>query len=414
MGGFRRRAAAGALGVLTLAGVVYGTAAAQAGGLAAAQAQAGGLAMTAAQAQGSSVAAAGPGCPGSIGGTRVTAGPAHWAAGVPWRSVGKGWILADLARSQTATGPGTLYVVSPGGKRYRLGTAPAGATLQDWSGNGTNALFFAEKDGSTTGSITVLNLHTGRASRFTVSTDDPFPGLSFARPGGTAILFQAGTTGSGASLPLQRLSLTGSRELCYPTQFSRAGAFDGGYRENASGTELVLSTQNGLELVSNGGQPIRGFAIQRESDSCGLLNWWSNTSVLADCSGQLLAYPLSGARPDQLTTSKDEGTFLGAWHLASGTYAEAAACGTTWLERFNRNGTATTLTIPGAANAGTVQPLGTFGSQLPLLIGGGCDGHFAYSFVDWYNPGANVAKTVIGGPAGGGGYVDNAVLFPAS
>jgi hypothetical protein len=41
--------------------------------------------------------------------------------------------------------------------------------------------------------------------------------------------------------------------------------------------------------VSNGGQPIRGFAIQREADSCDLLNWWSNTSVLADCSGQLLA-----------------------------------------------------------------------------------------------------------------------------
>jgi hypothetical protein len=48
------------------------------------------------------------------------------------------------------------------------------------------------------------------------------------------------------------------------------------------------------------------------------------------------------------------------------------------------------------------------------LIGGGCEGHFAYSFVDWYNPATNVAKTVIGGPAGGGGYVENAVLFPAS
>jgi hypothetical protein len=394
MGGFRRRAAAGALGVLTLAGVVYGTAAAQA--------------------QADGVTTAGPACPGRVGGTTVSAGPAHWAAGVPWRSVGKGWILADLARSQAATGPGTLYLVSPGGKRYRLGTAPAGATLADWSGNGTNALFFADQDGSVTATVTVLNLHTGRAASFRAYSSDPFPGLEFSRPGGTAILFQAGTTGSGASLPLQRLSLTGSLELCYPARFSPAGAFDGEYRENASGTELVLSTRNGLELVTNGGQPIRGFAIQREPDSCDLLNWWSSTSVLADCAGQLLAYPLSGARPAQLTTSRDAGIFLGAWHLASGTYAEAAACGTTWLERLNRNGTATRLTIPGAASAGTVQPLGTFGSQLPLLIGGGCDGHFAYSIVDWYNPGTNVARTVIGGPAAGGGYVANAVLFPAS
>jgi hypothetical protein len=38
---------------------------------------------------------------------------------------------------------------------------------------------------------------------------------------------------------------------------------------------------------------------------------------------------------------------------------------------------------------------------------------YAYSLIDWYNPAANVAKTVLGGPAGGG-YVANAILFPAS
>ena len=61
-------------------------------------------------------------------------------------------------------------------------------------------------------------------------------------------------------------------------------------------------------------------------------------------------------------------------------------------------------------DAGTVQPLGTYGDQLPLLIGGGCDGHVAFSFVDWYSPGANAARTVLGGRAGGG-YVTGAVLF---
>lgn len=71
------------------------------------------------------------------------------------------------------------------------------------------------------------------------------------------------------------------------------------------------------------------------------------------------------------------------------------------------------LTIPGAADAGTVRPFGTYGDQLPLLIGGGCDGHLAFSFVDWYHPAANVAKTVLGGPAGGG-YATDAILFPAS
>jgi hypothetical protein len=335
------------------------------------------------------------------------------AAGVPWSSVGQGWILADLAKSPLS-GHGTLYLVSPGGQRYRIGPAPANTLLEDWSGNGTDALFFPQNPGPTSAPITVVNLHTGRATSFTVSANAAFPGLSFSRPDGTAILLQPGTTASGASLPLERFSLTGALELSYPTQFPQAGTFDGGpFLESASGSELVLGTQNGLELVSNSGQPIRALATHGPG-SCGLLNWWNNENVVASCGdGQLLVYPLSGGRPQQLTSSRDIGTFLGAWHIPSGTYAEAAACGTTWLEKLNSNGTSTTLTIPGAADAGTVQPLGTMGNQLPLLIGGGCDGHYPYRFVDWYTPSTNAATTVIGGPAGGG-YVTGAVLFRAS
>ena len=399
-GGIRRRVAATWLSGLAVAGVLCGTAT---------TAQGSDLTTTV---QASDLGAAGPGCPGGGTGAGATAAPAHWAPGVPWRSVGRGWILADLAASQAASGRGTLYLVSPGGHRYRLGAAPAGATLEDWSGDGTNALFFAQPEGSTTSTITVLNLHTGRGSRFTVFTSDPFPGLSFTRPEGQQILFQSGTTSNGTSLPLERLSLAGTRMQCYPTTFSRAGDFEGGYRENAAGTQIVLGTQNGLELVSNAGQPIRALALHG-ADDCGLLNWWSNQSVLVTCSAQLLVYPLSGGRPDQLTSSKDVATFVGAWHLPSGTYAEAAACGSSWLEKLHSNGTATVLTIPGAADAGTVQPLGTYGDQLPVVIGGGCDGHASFSIVDWYDPGADTARTVIGGRAGGG-YVTNAVLFPGS
>lgn len=393
-GWLRGRAAAAAVSALAVAGVVAGG-------------------TGPAQAAGSAPAAAAVTCPGS-GVARPVAGPAgSWARTVPWHSVGRGWILAELAASQSASARGTLYLVSPAGHRYRLGAAPASATLADWSGDGTDALFFTQPPGSaTTGTITVLNLHTGTGTRFTVFSSDPFPGLSFTRPAGRQILFQAGTTANGTSLPLQRLTLTGTRTLCYPAQFSRAGGFDGQYLETADGTELVLSTQNGLELVANDGRPIRALAFHREVGACDLLNWWSSGSVLASCAGQLLVYPLSGARPEHLTSSGDSAAFLGAWHLPSGIYAEAAACGSTWLERLNRNGTATRLTIPGAANAGTVRPFGTSGDQLPLLIGGGCDGHASYSFVDWYSPGAGTARTVIGGRAGGG-YVTGAVLFGA-
>ncbi len=391
----RRRTAAASLSMLALAGVM-------------------GSGMTAAQASDQMAASpAAPGCPLSIPANGPVSVASWYAApaGVPWRGVGRGWILADLAKSASATGQETLYLVSPGGQRYRLGRTPANATLEDWSGNGTNALFFAQGDNSTRAKVTVLNLHSGRASSFTVYSGAPFPSISFSRPSGEAILFLGPASEEGGFLPLQRFSLTGAREQCYPSKFPQAGAVDGGYQETADGTEIVVSTDNGMEVVSNSGQPIRALAIHVPS-SCQELNWWNSQSILANCSGQLLAYPLSGGRPEQLTTSRDAGTFLGAWHLPNGTYAEAAACGETWLEKLNRNGTATTLSIPGAAHAGTVQPLGTDGNQMPLLLGGGCDGHFPYSFVDWYNPGANTAKTVIGGPAGGG-FVTQALLSRA-
>jgi hypothetical protein len=383
-----RRAAGASLSMLVLAGVVGG-----------------GSAVA-----GATTAAPGAGCPGSIS-ADTTGTVAGWLARVPWRRVGRGWILGDLARS--AGGRGTLYLVSPGGQRYRFGPAPANASLEDWSGNGANALLLSQGLDSTTATIIVLNLHTGRTSSFKLFASSPFPAMSFSRPAGTAILFNAGTTSDGAPLPLQRLSPTGALEMCYPTQFPQAGDVDGGYLENAAGTELVFGTQNGLEVVSNAGQPIRAILTRGPSGSCQLLNWWSSASVLVDCSGQLLTYPLSGGRADQLTSSRDVAAFLGAWHIPSGTYAEAAACGSTWVERLNSNGTATVLTIPGAANAGTVQPLGAYGNQLPLLIAGGCDGKYPYSFVDWYKPSTNAAKTVLGGPAGGG-YVTGAVLFRAS
>jgi hypothetical protein len=167
-----------------------------------------------------------------------------------------------------------------------------------------------------------------------------------------------------------------------------------------------------MEVVSSAGQPLRALATQFAPGLCQMLNWWTNDSVLADCSAQLLAFPLSGGPPEQLTTSRDPGSFLGAWHLPSGTYAETGACGSTWLERLSADGTATTLTVPGALGGGRVQPLGTDGDQLLLQLSGGC-ARYPYSFVDWYNPATGAATTVLGGQAGGG-YVTDAILFPAS
>jgi hypothetical protein len=402
----KQRAALAAAGLLAVAGGVFG-------GTAAAQASAATAGTVAAPST-----AAGPGCPRNVNGpgtalvrTSATLARARWGAGVPWGSVGAGWILAAAAKSAptTANPAQTLYLIAPSGHRYLLGAAPAG-NLADWQPGGGYAVFDSQPGNSTKLTITLLNVKTGAVGGFSMYSGMGYPQIMFSKPTGAALLVETSATPSGGYLPLQRLALNGTRQLCYPLKFPRAGNAGGNFQENAAGTELVLSADNGMEVVSNSGRPIRALATSYGQEACSMMNWWNSQTIAASCGAQLLAFPLSGAKPTALTGSKDGGTFLGVWHLPSGTYAEAAACGTTWLEKLNPNGTEDTLTIPGARTAGTVQPLGTYGNELPLQVGGGCDTSFPYSMIDWYNPSANTAKTVLGGTSGGG-YVTEAKLY---
>jgi hypothetical protein len=353
--------------------------------------------------------------------TQTATATAPWpGASVPWGSVGKGWILGTVAVTEAGedNGPQTLYLVSPKGQRYKLGPAPGGAYLDDWSDPGLDALFLAQPNNSDKATIDVLNLKTGQVNGFSVySGGGNFISASFTRPSAQGILVLASASASGGYLPVQRYSLTGTRQECYPNSFPGAGSGAWGYTESPAGGDIVVDTQNGLEVMSNAGQLVRFLKPPHGFSSCGTLNWWSSQTVLVQCSDQsvteLWAFPLSGARPTQVSTKGQSSTFLGAWRLPSGTYAQEAACGSSWLERLNSNGTGTQLLIPGAKNAGNVVPLGTYGNEMPLWVTGGCDGHTPYSKVDWYNPTTNAATTVLGASAGGG-FVSDAILFPVS
>ena len=342
---------------------------------------------------------------------------APWAgSSVPWRSVGNGWILGTVATKESGTGPQTLYLVSPSGTRYKLGSVPQGASLEDWSGASMQALFITQPDTGTKAAITVLSLKTGETSGFTVYSPLSYPEISFSHPSGTGILLLASHDSSGGYLPVQLYSLSGTRQICYPDSFRGAGSGAWEYRESPAGPDLVFQVKNGLEVVSNSGHVVRFLPEPHGYSFCSLLNWWTSQTILASCNNNssttlVFAFPLSGAKPTAVTTARQSSTFLGVWRLPSGTYAQEAACGSSWLERLNPTGTGTMLTIPGAANAGNVQPLGTYGNQMPLFVAGGCDGHTPYSKVDWYNPATNTATTVLGASAGGG-FVINALLYP--
>jgi hypothetical protein len=338
---------------------------------------------------------------------------APWpGSSVPWRSVGKGWILGTVTAKQSQNATQTLYLASPGGQRYKVGAAPSGAQLVDWSGS-MDALFVTQGATPKT-TIYVVNMKTGQTNGFSVYSGDGYISLSFTHPSGQGVLVMSTSSPNGGGyLPLRRYSLTGTRLLCYPNSFPGAGGAEG-FTESPVGPDLVTDTQNGLEVMSNAGRPIR-LLRPPHGFSCGTLNWWSSQTVLANCASgstaELWAFPLSGARPTQISRKGQSAIFIGAWRLPSGTYAQEAACGSSWLERLNANGTGTQMIIPGAQDAGSVQPLGTDGNQLSLLLTGGCDGHTPFSKVDWYNPATNKATTVLGASAGGG-FVANALLYP--
>jgi hypothetical protein len=81
---------------------------------------------------------------------------------VPWSQVGPGWMLATWSpvsggspgeppapgEPSPGTATTTLYLVDPAGGRYAITTFPppgdrAGPQLVDWSGDGSQALFYA-------------------------------------------------------------------------------------------------------------------------------------------------------------------------------------------------------------------------------------------------------------------------------
>jgi len=122
------------------------------------------------------------------------------------------------------TAPETLYLVNPAGGRYAIATFPSTpdqpGELEDWSGDGSHALFAAGGAGSPTTIITEVDLHTGARTTFTVNDSSVAP--RYTRPDGKAVLLTVQNHG------LARVDLAGKPQLTYPTD-KLAGTFHGQY-----------------------------------------------------------------------------------------------------------------------------------------------------------------------------------------
>ena len=315
------------------------------------------------------------------------------AAGVPWRHVGPGWVLAQYTTAAPEggkAGPVTLYLISPGGARYQLARWPDSRTapgLVAWSPDGKRALFqvFAGKERTEQ-----LTLATGRKSTF-VMQGNATP-IGYTTPRGLNIV---GTRPSGNGFAEGRYSLSG--RLLQPLG-------SGGALYTPAGTEFAAGASHGIKLVSNRGSLIRQLPVPRMT--CSPVRWWDGGTVLASCAPpdssiwQLWLVPVSGARPKALTPPRNparSGDFgdLDAWRLPSGLYLQAAgACGVLHIYRQARNGSIKLVIPPHTTDDNRV--LTARGSRLLVQAPTDCTGSVSLL---WYNPATQAEQWLIRPPA---------------
>jgi TolB protein len=330
-------------------------------------------------------------------------------AGVPWSHVGPGWVLAQYTTAAPEggkTGPAELYLISPGGARYRLARWPDfrfAPELVAWSPDGKRALFqvFSGKGG-----VEQLTLATGRMSTFVMQgTATP---IGYTTPAGLNIV--AGRP-SGTGTILARYSLSG--RLVQSLGYSA----DGQVLYAPSGTEFATGATRGVKLVSNRGSLIRTLSVPGTSaNSCNPVRWWNSGTILASCSPPGNAVPLPwllpGHRghpkalppPRNPNRSGDLGD-LDAWRLPSGLYLQAAGpCGVLHIYRQAPGGSIKLITVP--HTNGDNRVLTARGSRLLVQAPTDCTGSVSLL---WYDPAKRAEQWLIRAP---GNVIGVAIAVP--
>jgi TolB protein len=323
--------------------------------------------------------------------------------------------------SPSQPGPVTLYLVDPDGGRYDITTVQsngdaAPGNLVAWSGDGRRALFtapiiIADRPAMRT-KLTELDLTDASSHSFTVTgiVED----AGYTRPTGASVILSVGTA---FPTTLERLSRTGAVEVTYPTAFPTAGSSTGGFLYTADGTEVVMGTTAGLEVVSNNGQPLTALPVPSGGSYCIPKSWWGGGAVLAACGAslpRLWVVPLSGAHPTALTAplsgqGQDQGD-ENAWQLPGGVFVQSAgACGYQYLARLQAGGSTTPVAVPGVAAGDSVSVIGSVGGRLAIRTTLACGPGRSLA---WYDPAARTVTPLLGPPLGAGS-VSTALLFPA-
>ncbi len=123
-------------------------------------------------------------------------------------------------------------------------------------------------------------MRSRRSNTFTLrGSGAPGVPVNFTEPHGLGLIARWVSDGGKTEAPVRRYGLRGALEYTYPTSFPQAGRVDGGALYSPDGTELVIATTGGLEVVGNGGQPIR-YLPTNPAGLCQPMRWWSAGVVL--------------------------------------------------------------------------------------------------------------------------------------
>lgn len=326
-------------------------------------------------------------------------------ASVPWQKAGPGWAIALYSASSlplakpVKRGAITLYLTSPTGQKYpfyRFAASKSEQNLIGWSGDRQRVLV---ETSTTRNQYVQISLATGKiVSRFTLPST-VFP-LLYTRPDGLALLT---LRQQGSSTQIVRYDLAGHQQLV----LASGKNLDGSAIDSPSGTEVVVGTRTGLELVSNStGTLIRRLAPSERVTGCYPVRWWSASTILASCSAagknfesRLWLFPAGGGTAKALTPQRTGTGFdfgdIAAWKLHSGLFLQAlgpAECSIS-IARQPASGPERQVAVPGYASADIATALG---SQLLARVYGSC---FTSASLAWFNLTTRSLSYVIHAPA---------------
>ena len=360
---------------------------------------------------------------------RLPAGPGkplqHGEVGprtdVPWRSVGRGWTIAEWGNSNSSAV--TVYLVNPVGGRYAIAKLPS-YLPPVWSSDVRDVLLTENGGGITEHLDMVTGTLTSIPIRKNVFVAGVLPGHAFG-----VLAFMPGAHGTPPTFGI--LGPRGTIVTRFPTSAPGAGSFSNDIQfgtdtdtiSTATG-EMVLGGTTGIALVTATGHVTRVLAPPAGSTTCQPYRLWSPTVLVASCSNHhritgAYLMPLDGSQPNRLSLAAAPAGYFGvanAWAMTGHTLVTlGTGCGPPGVELVRTDGTHAQFGLPRAKGTyGVVVPEQAYDTTIIAMTTGAnqCVGDKGPSLVSIDI--RTQKTTVLLGPGLTGGTIEEVAAWPGN